>query len=231
MKKKLIEAIKAKFVGIDDNTANRLAERTIRKGDPITTDDEVNAAVETISLSDVLKSVSDFSADDAKRKYEEKYGLKDGAPVKKEPEEKPEEKQEPEKKEEKADPIEALKAAFLEMQKALNGKIDALGTDITAIKTGKLTESRRARIDAIINPLRDSQKKAYTRIPVDKLSEDEFDNLISDIQSEVNDIVAENKAAGGVVTAPLGGRHLPPQSGKEATKEEMDALVGKFNLS
>lgn len=232
MKKKLIEAIKAKFVGIDDNTANRLAERTIRKGDPITTDDEVAAAVETISLSDVLKSVSDFSADDAKRKYEEKYGLKDGAPVKTEPEKKPGEKTEPEKKEpEGGDPMEALKASFAEMIKALNGKIDTLGADISAIKTGKLTENRRARIDTIVNPLRDSQKKAYARIAVDKLSDEDFDNLLTEIQSEVNDIVAENKAEGGVVRAPLGGQHTPPGKTKEATKEEMDSLLGKFNLS
>lgn len=233
MKKKLIEAIKAKFVGIDDNTAGRLAERTIRKGDPITTDDEVAASVEAITLTDVLKSVSDFSADDSRRKYEEKYGLKDGVPVKKDPadEEKDEKKPAEPKPDAGADPTEALKALFAETLKGLTGKIDALGADISAIKTGKLTETRRARIDAIIAPLRESQKKAYSRISVDKMTDDEFEDLLTEVQTEVNDIESENKAAGSVVSAPLGGRHTTPATGKEASKEEMDALVGKFNLT
>ena len=230
MKKKLIDAIKAKFVGIDENTAGRLAERAIKKGDPITSDDEVASAVEAITLSDVLKSVSDFSADDATRKYESKYGLKDGAPVKRETETpKPEEKP-TEKPKEEVNPLDAIKASFAEMLKGLNGKIDALGTDIAAIKTGKLTENRKAKIDAVIAPLRDSQKKAYGRISIDKMTDEDFENLLSEIQEEVNDIAAENKAAGSVINAPLGGRHIAPTS-KEASKEEMDALVDKFNFS
>lgn len=233
MKKKLTEAIKAKFVGIDDNTASRLADRAFRKGEPITTDDEVAAAVEAITLTDVMKSVSDFSSDEAIRKYEAKYGLKGGEPVQKEEIQKPAEKEvkKETKEESKDDPMETLKASFSEMFKAFDKKLDSLGTEISAIKTGKLTESRKAKIDSIIKPLRESQKKAYARIAVDKMSDDDFEGLLNEIQEEVNDIAAENKANGSIVTAPLGGTHLPPSSGKEATKDEMDALVGKFNLS
>lgn len=233
MKKKLTEAIKAKFVGIDDSTASRLADRAFRKGEPITTDDEVAAAVEAITLSDVLKSVSDFSSDEATRKYETKYGLKDGVPVQKEEPSKPEEKEVKKevKKEAEGDPMEALKSSFADMLKSFDKKLDSLGSEISAIKTGKLTENRKAKIDAIIAPLRESQKKAYARIPVDKMSDDDFEGLLNEIQVEVNDIASENKADGSIVSAPLGGKHIPPADGKEASKEEMDALVGKFNFS
>jgi len=236
MKKKLIEAIKAKFVGIDDNTATRLADRALRKGEPITTDDEVTAAVEAITLSDVLKSVSDFSADEATRKYEAKYGLENGTPKKaeKEKEEKPEEKPAAPKKDEKQDdPLAELKALFASSLKDLSGKIDSINSDIASIRTGKLTENRKAKLDQVIKGLRESQKKAYARTPLDKMTDDEFDSFLSEVSEEVNDIIAENKANGGVVSAPLGVRHHDNGGGestKEATKEELDNLVSKFNL-
>ena len=234
MKKKLTEAIKAKFVGIDDNTATRLADRALRKGEPITTDDEVAAAVEAITLSDVLKSVSDFSADDATRKYETKYGLKNGVPEKKETEEEKPEKKPAEKTEEPAkapDPMAEMKALFEKFSKEMAGKINAINTDIASIRTGKITETRKARIEQAIKGLRDSQKKAYSRIPVDKMSDEEFDNLLTEVAEEVNDIIADNKASGSIVSAPFGvNHHGGNPDGKEATKDEIDALVGKFNL-
>lgn len=234
MKKKLTEAIKAKFVGIDDNTASRLADRALKKGEPITTDDEVADAVEAITLSDVLKSVSDFSSDEATRKYEAKYGLKNGVPEKAEvKEEKKEEmkKEEGGKQETAPDPLAELKALFSSSLKDLTGKIEAINSDIATIRTGKISETRKAKLDQITKGLRESQKKAYSRIPLDKMSEDEFDTFITDVTEEVNDIIAENKANGSVVSAPLGGRHLETGgSPKEATTAELDTLVSKFNL-
>lgn len=233
MKKKLTEAIKAKFVGIDDNTAIRLADRALKKGEPITTDDEVAAAVEAITLSDVLKSVSDFSSDEATRKYEAKYGLKNGVPEKEEVKEEKKEK-EPAPKEAPAkeeDPLAELKALFANSLKDLTGKIEAINTDIASIRTGKISETRKAKLDQITKGLRESQKKAYARIPLDKMSEDEFDSFLSDVTEEVNDIIAEDKATGSVVTAPLGVRHHDGGgSQKEATTAELDTLMGKFNL-
>ena len=206
MKKKLTEAIKAKFVGIDDNTAIRLADRALKKGEPITTDDEVAAAVEAITLSDVLKSVSDFSSDEATRKYEAKYGLKNGVPEKvevKEETKKEEVKKEEGKKETAPDPLAELKSLFADSLKDLTGKIEAINSDIASIRTGKISETRKAKLDQITKGLRDSQRKAYARIPLDKMSEDEFDTFITDVTEEVNDIIAENKATGSVVSAPL----------------------------
>ena len=140
-------------------------------------------------------------------------------------------KKEVKKEGEAEDPMTALKAMFAETLKSLDKKLDSLGSEVSAIKTGKLTENRKAKIDAIIAPLRESQKKAYSRIAVDKMSDDDFEGLLNEIQEEVNDIASENKADGSVITAPLGGKHTPPSGGKEASKEEMDALVGKFNFA
>lgn len=234
MKKKLIDAIKAKFVGIDDDTAKRLAERIIKKGEPLTTDEEVTAAVEAVNLSDVIKSVSDFSADEATRRYESKYNLKDGKPVEDPaatPPATPPAPPAPAKTgEEKGEENEAMKE-FTKLFKGLSDKMEALGADIASLKSGKVTESRRARLNDVIKDLRDTQKKAYGRISFDKMTDDEFESLLGDIQEEVNDLIAENKASGAVVTAPLGGSHVPKTDGKEASKEEIDGLMDKFGLT
>ena len=230
MKKKLIEAIKAKFVGIDDNTSKRLALRAIEKSESITNDDEVAAAVEAITLSDVLKSVNDFSADEAIKRYEEKYNLEKG-------EKKAVNPKEPAKKSEgdpgvgpknPEDPMESFKKLFSDFQKDVTTKLQAVSDDVAAMKSGRITETRKAQLDALLKDLKDYQKKPYGRIQVDKMSDDEFGSFLSEVKEEVNDIVAENRASGASVTPALGGKHSPSGPAKEATPAEIDALVSKF---
>ena len=234
MKKQLIEAIKAKFVGIDDNTAKRLAERAIAKNEAITNDDEVKVAVEAITLADVLKSVTDFSADDAVKKYEEKYGLEKGEKKEVKPTEttKPTEQKPNEvKPSEVTDPADAFKTLLNEFKETMASEFKSMKDELNAIKTGKLTETRRAQLEAVIKDLKDFQKKPYGRLQLDKMTDDEFQNLLSEVKEEVNDILADNKASSsGSITPALGGGHHEPGQVKEATKDEMDALMGKFNL-
>ena len=230
MKKKLIEAIKAKFVGIDDNTAERLAKRILVKSEAITNDDEVKVAVDAITLSDVIKSVSDFSADEAVKGYEKKYGLEKGEKKvePKEPEEPP--KQEPPKpaEEKKDDAMAAFKEMFAAFSKELNGKISTLTSEVSAMKTGKITETRKAQLDALLKDLKETQRKPYGRIKVDGMTDDEFSQLLSEVKEEVNDLISENRASSGIVTPALGGGHAPTGPVKEATDAELQALVDKF---
>lgn len=231
MKKKLIAAIQAKFVGIDDNTAERLAKRILTKSEAITNDDEVQVAVDAITLSDVLKSVNDFSADEAVKRYEEKYGLEKGVkketpkPEEPKPEVKPEEKKEPKPE---PDLMAAMKEMFSAFSKEMNQKFQTVSDEVSAIKTGRITEGRRAKLADAIKDLKDSQKKPYGRIKVDGMTDDEFNDFLSEVKEEVNDIISENRASGGVITPALGGKHAPSGPVKEATDAEIQALVDKF---
>lgn len=242
MKKKLIEAIKAKFVGIDENTAKRLAERAIAKSEAITNDDEVAAAVKAITLSDVLKSVTDFSADEAVKRYEEKYNLEKGekksSPEGNDDGNKPNEPAKPQPKpapqqeggEKKADPMEEFKTMFADFQKQFSTQLKGISEEVASIKSGNLSESRKAKLNALIKDLKDYQKRPYGRIAVEKMTDEEFDSFLADVKEEVNEIVAESKASGAVVTPALGGTHLPSGPVKEATDKEIDNLMGKFGL-
>ena len=230
MKKKLIEAIKAKFVGIDEGTAKRLAERAIAKSEAITNDDEVAVAVDAITLADVLKSATDFSADDAVKKYEEKYNLAKGEKI-----QKPEEKKEPEEKQPETKPesdaLAQMKALFKELSDGMEAKFKSVSTELAALKLGKISETRRSALDNAIKDLKEWQKKPYSRYQVDKMTDEEFDTLMSEVKEEVNDILAENKASGSRISPALGGIHSDKggsETVQEASKEEIDALIDKF---
>lgn len=227
MKKKFIEALKAKFVGIDDNTANRLAERAFRKGDPITTDDEVTVAVEAITLSDVLKSVSDFSADDATRKYEAKYNLKDGEKVVKDDPKKPDPDPTPDPKDKNDDEIEKIVSKAVELAlKPVTDKFDALQTSITTIRQNGIVEERKGRLSSILKGLSDNQKKPYGRISLKDMSEEEFEQFLNETSEEVSDILAEQNSIKAKVTAPLGLNHEEGDGKvKEASDSELDAVM------
>lgn len=239
MKKKLIDAIKAKFVGIDENTAKRLAERAIAKSENgISSDDEVTVAVEAITLADVLKSVNDFSADDAIKKYEEKYGLEKGEkknPVEPKPNEpKPNEPKPNEPKPSEPKPEDAFKEMLAEFKKSMADEFKTVKEELNAMKSGKISETRRAKLDAALKDLKDFQKKPYGRIDLSKMSNDEFDTFMTEVKEEVGDMIADNRASESHVSPLFGGGNRQNNSDngkvKEASKEEIDALVGKFGL-
>lgn len=84
MKKKLLEALKTKFVGIDEAILDRIATK---KAEGLTDESKITALVDGITIQDVVKSYGDYRANEANvssvNNYEEKYGLKDGKPVEK----------------------------------------------------------------------------------------------------------------------------------------------------
>lgn len=246
MKKQLIEAIKAKFVGIDEGTAKRLAERAIAKSENgISSEDEVKVAVEAITLADVLKSVNDFSADDAIKKYEEKYSLKNGEKKSKtetdedKDKDKDKGKGDEDKDKDKSDKDKSqsdeLKALLKEFKDGFANEMKSLKDELSAMKSGKISENRRSKLDAILKDLKDFQKKPYGRIDLGKMSDDEFESFITEVKEEVGDMIAENRASESHVSPLFGGNNRQNNQNnngnvKEASKDELDALMGKFNF-
>lgn len=82
MKKKLLEALKTKFVGIDEAVLERMAAK---KAENVTDENQITAIADGITIQDVVKSYGDYRANEANissiNNYEEKHGLKDGKPV------------------------------------------------------------------------------------------------------------------------------------------------------
>lgn len=84
MRKKILEALNTKFPGVSDSKLNRIVDNLVKK---IKAEDEIQAAVDEITVESLLDSYGDaranLSRDSIIRDYETKHNLKDGKPVQK----------------------------------------------------------------------------------------------------------------------------------------------------
>ena len=84
MKQKILEALKAKFPGVNANVLNRIADKLAKT---VTTDEQVTTAVAGVTKEfiEIIESYGDSRATEAQQTavqtYETKYGLKDGQKV------------------------------------------------------------------------------------------------------------------------------------------------------
>ena len=221
MRKELLEALKTKFPGVSDAILNRIVEKLAKT---VTSSEQVATAVEGVTFQQILESYGDSrateSAQTAVKNYEKQYSLKDGVKV----EEKTEKEIDPEKGGD--DEVKTLLKSLVESNKELKA-------EITAIKSGKVTESRKRQLTAITAKLPENLRKGYDRISVDSLSDDEFTTLLGEVTTEVEGIVAQEKSKGAVfgrptVTGKAGG--TGSGNNQEATEAEAQAVVDKLNI-
>lgn len=222
MRKELLEALRTKFPGVSDAILNRIVEKLAKT---VTTPEQVATAVEGVTFQQVLESYGDSrateSAQTAVKNYEKQYSLKDGVKVE---ETSPKEEIDPDKGGD--DDVKALLKSLVESNKKL-------AEEITAIKSGKVTESRKQQLSAITDKLPENLRKGYDRISVDSLSDEEFTTLIGEVTTEVEGIVSQEKSKGAVfgrpaVTGKSGGAGTGNNS--EATDAEAQAVIDKLNL-
>lgn len=221
MRKELLEALKTKFPGVSDAILNRIVDKLAKT---VTSSEQVATAVEGVTFQQILESYGDSrateSAQTAVKNYEKQYSLKDGVKV----EEKTEKEIDPEKGGD--DEVKTLLKSLVESNKELKA-------EITAIKSGKVTESRKQQLTAITAKLPENLRKGYDRISVDSLSDDEFTTLLGEVTTEVEGIVAQEKSKGAVfgrptVTGKAGG--TGSGTNQEATEAEAQAVVDKLNI-
>lgn len=221
MRKELLEALKTKFPGVSDAILNRIVEKLAKT---VTSSEQVATAVEGVTFQQILESYGDSrateSAQTAVKNYEKQYSLKDGVKV----EEKTEKEIDPEKGGD--DEVKTLLKSLVESNKELKA-------EITAIKSGKVTESRKQQLTAITAKLPENLRKGYDRISVDSLSDEEFTTLLGEVTTEVEGIVAQEKSKGAVfgrptVTGKAGG--TGSGNNQEATEAEAQAVVDKLNI-
>lgn len=128
MEKKIIEALQAKFSGVEEKMLETLAKNLAKK---ISNEEEIINLVEGVTFQQVIESYADFRATQASntasknavKAYEEKYNIKDGKAIESEPEQKTTQKTSPnpptknetvpetKKEEPRIPPIEPQKAA------------------------------------------------------------------------------------------------------------------------
>lgn len=219
MKQQILTALKAKFVGVSDAILDRVATKLAQT---VTTAEQVQTAVDGVTFQQVLESYGDSRATQATqtavRNYETKYGLKDGVKVT------PPEQQPP-----VVPPVtppvtppaggaEAVPA----WAQALIESNNSLKNELAQMKTDRTTEIRKQQISTLIEKLPENLRKAYSRTPVDGLTDEQFTALVGEITTEVGDIQSSIQQKGAVFGKPAaqnGGNQ-----GAELTKEQVAAI-------
>lgn len=218
MKQQILTALKAKFVGVSDAILDRVATKLAQT---VTTAEQVQTAVDGVTFQQVLESYGDSRATQATQtavhNYETKYGLKDGVKVT------PPEQQPP------VPPVtppvtppaggaEAVPA----WAQALIESNNSLKNELAQMKTDRTTETRKQQISTLIEKLPENLRKAYSRTPVDGLTDEQFTALVGEITTEVGDIQSSIQQKGAVFGKPAaqnGGNQ-----GAELTKEQLAAI-------
>lgn len=219
MKQQILTALKAKFVGVSDAILDRVATKLAQT---VTTAEQVQTAVDGVTFQQVLESYGDSRATQATQtavhNYETKYGLKDGVKVT------PPEQQPPVPP---VTPPVTPPAGGAETvpawAQALIDSNNSLKNELAQMKTARTTEIRKQQISTLIEKLPENLRKAYSRTPVDGLTDDQFTALVGEITTEVGDIQSSIQQKGAVFGKPAaqnGGNQ-----GAELTKEQVAAIT------
>lgn len=220
MKQQILTELKAKFVGVSDAILDRVATKLAQT---VTTAEQVQTAVDGVTFQQVLESYGDSRATQATQtavhNYETKYGLKDGVKVT------PPETQPPVVP--PVTPPVTPPAGGAETvpawAQALIDSNNSLKNELAQMKTARTTETRKQQISTLIEKLPENLRKAYSRTPVDGLTDEQFTALVGEITTEVGDIQSSIQQKGAVFGKPAaqnGGNQ-----GAELTKEQLAAIT------
>ena len=199
MKQQILTALKAKFVGVSDAILDRVATKLAQT---VTTAEQVQTAVDGVTFQQVLESYGDSRATQATQtavhNYETKYGLKDGVKVT------PPETQPPVVP--PVTPPVTPPAGGAETvpawAQALIDSNNSLKNELAQMKTARTTETRKQQISTLIEKLPQNLRKAYSRTPVDGLTDEQFTALVGEITTEVGDIQSSIQQKGAVFGQP-----------------------------
>ncbi len=222
MREIIKSTLKTRFEGVSDNIIDRVADKLAKT---VNTEEAARAAVEAFTLQQLLESYGDWRATGAQQtavaNYERKHGLKDGKPMAApdtatgdDPDPKPAAAPS------KSDDVPAWAAALIEANKALTERLNKLDTDRTAT-------TRKAQLAQVIDRLPATHRKAYERLPLDTLTDEQFTALLDEVKPEVETILGEAQARGAVFGKPTTGNIVAP---RQATPAEVDAVIEKMNI-
>lgn len=220
MKQQILTALKAKFVGVSDAILDRVATKLAQT---VTTAEQVQTAVDGVTFQQVLESYGDSRATQATQtavhNYETKYGLKDGVkvtPPETQPHVVPPVTPPVTPPDGGAETVPAWAQAIIDSNNSLKN-------ELAQMKIARTTETRKQQISTLIEKLPENLRKAYSRTPVDGLTDEQFTALVGEITTEVGDIQSSIQQKGAVFGKPSaqnGGNQ-----GAELTKEQLAAIT------
>lgn len=212
MKEKALALLRDKFNGVSDSILVRVAAKV---ANGIADESALANAVDQVTFQQVLESYGDSRANEAQqtavRNYEQKHNLKDGKPYEK-----------PDDAPKSTDGIEQI-PAWAQM---LIDDNKQLKNELASMKGQRTAEQRRTALNDITQKLPQELRKAYDRIPLESLSNEEFETMKGEITEEVKSILDGQRAHDSVFGRPT--RTIPTTTQgqtPEATDAEVEAVM------
>lgn len=228
---KIFEALKAKFSGSNAAVLNRIADKLAKT---VTSAEQVTTAVAGITQDfvEMMESYGDARATEAAqtsvRNYEATHGIKDGKPVGGGQQTQPTATV---TTVQPANPTaggaseqsvtDKLLSQLLEQNKKLNERLDRMDSERT-------TTTRRQQLSSIVSKLPEKLRKPYERMAIDSLTDDEFNTLVGEVTTEVNDLANDINSKGAVFSAPA--TNNKGGNVNQATDAEVEAVVGMLGI-
>lgn len=228
MKQKILEALKAKFPGVNANVLNRIADKLAKT---VTTDEQVTTAIAGVTKEfiEIIESYGDSRATEAQQTavqtYETKYGLKDGQKIDNGGGSQGGQQGGTQTVPTQSAGVEQVPAwaqALIESNKTITERLNKMDGDRT-------TATRKQQLSTIIEKLPENLRKAYERTPVDGLTDEQFNTLVGEITTEVDGIVNDTRAKGAVFGRPAAQNGGSSSQGNELTKEQIEAISHRDN--
>lgn len=228
MKQKILEALKAKFPGVNANVLNRIADKLAKT---VTTDEQITTAIAGVTKEfiEIIESYGDSRATEAQQTavqtYETKYGLKDGQKIDNGGGSQGGQQggtQTVQKQSAGGEQVPAWAQALIESNKTITERLNKMDGDRT-------TATRKQQLSTIIEKLPENLRKAYERTPVDGLADEQFNTLVGEITTEVDGIVNDTRAKGAVFGRPAAQNGGSSSQGNELTKEQLEAISHRDN--
>lgn len=211
IKRFILDSLKTKFAGIDEKVLNRIAAIAVKT---VKSEEEAKTYVEELTLQQVIDSYTDSRTTDAQEKavksYEEKFGLKDGkkADATEEPGGEGGEGGNGGATDDGKNGGEGKGGEKVpDYVKSLFGKIDALTNEVTTLKAGKIADTRKSTLEALLKDApektRNTLMKNFNRM---QFKDDaDFEEWIEEITPDVEEATTSQAASEGVVGRPKSG--------------------------
>lgn len=221
VKRFILDSLKTKFAGIDEKVLNRIAAIAAKTAK---NEEEAKTYVEELTLQQVIDSYSDSRATDAQEKaiksYEDKFGLKDGK--KAGSTEEPGGEGGEDENGDGANAGNGKKGGegkggdMPDYVKALFGKIDTLTNEVTTLKAGKVADTRKGSLDALLKDAPEKTKATYLKNfnRMQFKDDADFQEWIDEISPDVEEATTQQAASDGVVGRPKGGAKTTAVDGK-----------------
>lgn len=227
MYKELLEALKTKFQGVSENILARYAQKLAKT---TTTAEQVQTAVDGVSLQQLIDSYADSRANEATQtavhNYETKYGLKDGKAIETHQGGGSDTTQEHATTQQPQgganSQTNALLQQLIEQNKQLTERLNRMDGERT-------TTARKQQLSEITSKLPETLRKGYDRISVDSLTDEQFSSLVTEVMAEVDGIVKETQTKGAVFGRPAAQNGNTQQG--ELSKEQQNAIAHRDTVT